>query len=91
MPDYTIAINTDTNDREEGLQRAVDQHNAANPEAPAIDAKQYLQAVFDPVVDSYAQQFRAEKSTVLKEKFERADQATKDQVTALLTSFQPKR
>lgn len=101
MPDYSININTDENDREAGLQYVVAQSNEAiaarnaqlpegeEPE-PLLDVKQYLQKNLDAAVDSYASHAVKAKTADLGEKFERADQATRDQVETILAQFQPK-
>lgn len=100
MPDYSININTDTGDREAGLQRAVTFHNnavaernaqrieGAEPE-PTLTAQRYLQRNFDASVDSYAAQVVTETVESLKDNFTRADQATRDQVKTLLAAFEP--
>lgn len=100
MPDYSIEINTDTGDREAGLQDALARHNAAvaqrnaalpegEEQEPTLDGKQYLQSQADVLVDDYAAQYVATAAQQVNEKFERADQATRDQVVTLLAVFQP--
>lgn len=100
MANYTVEINTDENDREAGLQYVVAQSNeaiaarnaqlpeGAEPE-PLLEGKTYLLKSLDTAIDSYAAYTRKVKSADLGEKFERADQASRDQVEIILAQFQP--
>lgn len=100
MPDYSININTDSGDREAGLQQAVTLYNLAvaarNASLPegadlelTLDGEQYLQKNFDAVIDSYAAHVVSKTLDDLKDNFSRADQAARDQVVQLLAQFQP--
>lgn len=100
MPTYSIEINTDTGDREAGLQDALARYNAgvaqrnaslvegAEPELE-LDEKQYLQKQADVLVDNYAAQFVATAAQQINSKFARADQATRDLVITALASVEP--
>jgi len=109
MPEYRVIINTDNlPDHEAGLQKVVSDYNDSiaippepdpqNPIPPEqgtpLTAEQYLQRALEIVVQSYADQFVAEKAAAVFVKFSKADAAVRTTVEDALASvpvgsFQP--
>lgn len=82
---YSILIDTDASpDRESGIQKAVNDYNAAHPLQQALTAEEYLQLQLDVVVDSYARRFLDAEINIIAVKFVQADETLRAAVKQTL-------